>query len=131
MLIKEYRHWKVLLRKLDNTLGNCFAITKEHRQYMSEVTSEEMAEFAEVSKDLEGALKASFNYDSINYLVLMRYDKHVHYHIIPRYEKSRQFAGQEWVDDGFPGLLGVNFEPKEPRPLEVLLKVKEEIQKNI
>ena len=36
--------------------------------------------------------------------MLMMVDHHVHYHVIPRYEGIRTFAGREWVDNGWPAL---------------------------
>ncbi|MFH0853710.1 MAG: HIT family protein [bacterium] len=131
LLIKEYKHWKLLLKGKNYTLGNCYAITKQHHEWMSEVSAEEMAEFVEVSKDLERALKASFNFDNINYLVLMRYDKHTHFHIFPRYEKPRQFAGREWRDIAYPGLMGIKFESQDIPTPDVIKQVIQEIQKNI
>lgn len=60
-----------------------------------------MADFAEVVKDIETTLKI-FSYDRINYLMLMMKDRHVHFHIIPRYASYRDFAGLRWTDEGWP-----------------------------
>ena len=35
--------------------------------------------------------------------MLMMVDPHVHFHVIPRYEGPRTFAGLEFVDAGWPG----------------------------
>ena len=51
-----------------------------------------MKEFQNVVKDIEEALRASFNYDKINYPLLMMRDKHTHFHAIPRYAEKRLFA---------------------------------------
>lgn len=101
-LIKEYEHWKLLIRNKNTTLGNCVAITKRHREQFSEVTPEEMKEFAQVVKEVENALKQAFHYDKINYLMLMMKDKHTHFHIIPRYAEKRSFAGMTWEDSVWP-----------------------------
>lgn len=127
-LIKEYQHWKLLVRNRNTTLGNCVAITKRHLERFSEITPEEMGEFAQVVKDIEGALKKSFSYDKINYQMLMMFDKHTHFHIIPRYAGPRNFAGLEWTDEGWPKIPGSN-KPKVSD--EVLQQVKEEIIKNL
>ncbi|MBS3116332.1 HIT domain-containing protein [Candidatus Woesearchaeota archaeon] len=91
-LFKEYKHWKLLLRNRNTTLGNCVAITKRHLERFSKITPEEMKEFQNVVKDIEEALRASFNYDKINYPLLMMRDKHTHFHAIPRYAEKRLFA---------------------------------------
>jgi len=54
-------------------------------------------------KDIEAALKAAFDYDKINYLMLMMVDPNVHYHVIPRYAAARSFNGAENADSGWPG----------------------------
>lgn len=127
-LIREYKHWKLLVRNINTTLGNCVAITKRHMENFSDIASEEMGEFAQVVKDIEKSLKRSFNYDKINYQMLMMKDKHTHFHIIPRYSNKINFAGIEWVDDGWPKLPG---HQESEVSQEVLQKVKKEIIKNL
>lgn len=94
-LIKEYQHWKLLVRNRNTTLGNCVAITKRHMGAFSEITSEEMEEFAQVVKDVEKALKKSFSYDKINYQMLMMKDTHTHFHITPKYATVQE-TSPEW-----------------------------------
>lgn len=127
-LIKEYAHWKLLVRNRNSTLGNCVAITKRHLERFSDITPEEMREFAQVVKDVETASKAAFHYDKINYQMLMMVDTHTHFHIIPRYASPRNFAGKEWTDAGWPKLPG----PEQERVAQELLnKVKEEIKRHL
>ena len=127
-LIKEYRHWKLLVRNRNTTLGNCVAITKRHMERFSEITPEEMKEFAEVVHDIENSLKKSFSYDKINYMMLMMKDKHTHFHIIPRYQNPRTFAGIEWKDTFDPNPLTQRY-PEVSR--EILQLVKKEIIRNL
>ena len=127
-LIKEYKHWKLLIRNRNTTLGNCVAITKRHMETFSEITPEEMQEFAQVVKDIEKALRISFSYNKINYQMLMMKDKHTHFHIIPRYSSPRTFAGIEWVDEGWPKLPPAK---KPTVPQDILKQIKEEIIKNL
>src|SRR3989338_1164096 len=84
-LIKEYTHWKLLIRNRSTTLGNCVAITKTHHEQFSGLSAEEMKDFSNVVKDIEKALSICFHYDKINYLMLMLKDNHTHFHILPRY----------------------------------------------
>ena len=60
-------------------------------------------ELRTVTGDLERALKRAFEYDKINYLMLMMVDPDVHFHVIPRYSGPRTFGGREFVDFGWPG----------------------------
>lgn len=127
-LFKEYSHWKLLLRNRNTTLGNCVAITKRHMEAFSEITPEEMQEFAQVVKDVEGALKAAFGYSKINYQMLMMNDRHTHFHIIPRYSTDKYFVGMVWKDEGWPGLP---VQRKEEVKKEILDEVKAEILKHL
>ena len=127
-LIKEYKHWKLLIRNRNTSLGNCVAITKRHMESFSQITDDEMKEFAQVVRDAEKTLKAAFNYDKINYLMLMMKDKHTHFHILPRYSTPRKFAGLEWIDEFQPDPL-IQKHPDVSQ--EILNKVREEIKKHL
>lgn len=128
LLLKEYRHWKLLVRNRNTTLGNCVAITKRHVEAFSQITPDEMADFQNVVKDVEKALKSAFQYDKINYLMLMMKDKHTHFHIIPRYSQPKEFAGLVWEDEAWPG---AKIYSKEDLTPELLNKVKKEIFRHI
>ena len=78
-LIKEYPLWKLLVRNRNSTLGNCVVIVKRHLESFSEINEEEMKELAAVIKETETAIKRAFNYDKINWLMLMMKDKHLIY----------------------------------------------------
>ena len=61
--------------------------------------------------------------------MLMMKDKHTHFHIFPRYNETRTFAGLEWEDKGGPNPLMQKLE--NPLSQEVLNQIKEEIKKNM
>ncbi len=44
----------------------------------------------------------TFDFQKINYLALMMVDPHVHFHVIPRYSGSREFAGSTFADATWP-----------------------------
>ena len=58
----------------------------------------------EAMRRIERALRDFTGYAKINYLMLMMVDPHVHAHVIPRYEGSRQFEGVDFPDAGWPKL---------------------------
>ena len=124
--LKEYKHWKLLVRNRNKTLGNCIVIAKKHYRALSEMNAEELGELSKVAKDIESVLKKAFNYDKINWMMVMMTDDHVHFHIYPRYSETKKFAGMDWMDDGWPKLPGKN---KEPVSQDVLQKVRQEIIK--
>jgi len=129
-LIKEYNHWILLIRNRHKTLGSCLAIAKEHHALLSELSQEEMAEYAQVVKDIERALKKAFNYEHVQHLLLMAKEKHVHFNVFPRYKENKDFAGVTFPDDfpDTPHPLGIK---NLPINQGVLDQIKEEIQKHL
>lgn len=101
-LLKEYEHWVVLLRPKQVTLGSLILALKGETQSMAEVKVEQFSELAQITSELEKALQHSFAFDKINYLMLMMVDKHVHFHVIPRYEKDCQALGLIFHDSAWP-----------------------------
>jgi len=103
-LVLNTGSWTWSVRPLQPTLGSGIISLNRYALQLSDVTVEEMSELSILVKKLETTLKLTFNYDIMNYLMLMMVDKHVHYHVIPRYNGMRNFADLEWVDNGWPSL---------------------------
>ena len=103
-LIRAYRHWSVLIRPKQATLGALVMVAHADVRALSALPVEAFAEQAQVIGEVEAALARAFAPDKINYLTLMMVDPHVHAHILPRYEAPRMFAGSERSDAGWPGV---------------------------
>jgi len=102
--VQENRSWTWSVRPGQPTLGAGILSLNRHAGKFSEVAAEEMSDLAELLGALEGAVRSAFDHRIMNYLMLMMVDHHVHYHVVPRYEGARSFAGREWVDNGWPAL---------------------------
>jgi diadenosine tetraphosphate (Ap4A) HIT family hydrolase len=102
LLVVSTDAWSWSVRPHQPTLGAGVLSLNRHALHLSDVTSQEMAELATLVAILEKAVKSAFGYDIMNYLMLMMVDRHVHYHVIPRYKEMKQFAGVDWVDNGWP-----------------------------
>lgn len=103
-MIYESEYWIWSLRAHQATLGAGILSLKRECPVFSELKEEEYTDLNKIIKSIEPTLKKAFNYDVINYLMLMMFDKHVHYHIIPRYEKPVNFQEVVWKDDRWPGI---------------------------
>lgn len=116
LLVLDNGAWSWSVRPGQPTLGAGVLSLNRHAPRLSDVSPAEMAELAGLIRTLERAMKAAFDYDIMNYLMLMMVDHHVHYHVIPRYDGVRQFAGVEWLDKGWPALpvLGDNQHAEHP-----------------
>jgi len=101
-LIADYRHWSVLLRPQQVTLGSLILASKGPATAFSKIGAAAFAELASAVGDIERVLGAAFAYDKINYLMLMMVDPHVHFHVLPRYREVRTFAGTDFRDAGWP-----------------------------
>lgn len=102
-LVKEYDHWAVLLRPQQATLGALVLICKDQAEAFSQVSDGAFAELKTITGDIEEALKSSFSYDKINYLMLMMVDHDVHFHVLPRYAETRHLGNAQFHDPGWPG----------------------------
>ncbi len=101
-LLHEYENWVVLLRPEQVTAGSMVLVCKLEATALPEVPPNAFAELSKVTSDLEGVLRKVLAYDKINYLLLMMVDKHVHFHILPRYSTSRDIFGVTFVDASWP-----------------------------
>lgn len=101
-LIAEFAHWVVLLRPAQPTLGSLVLAAKSDATAFADLPEDAFAELAEATRVIETALKAAVGYERINYLMLMMVDPHVHFHVIPRYEGTREAAGFAIADAGWP-----------------------------
>ena len=102
-LIKDYKHWVVLLRPGQVTLGALVLVCKEQATTFSMLSVAAFAELQTITGHIEKTLNKAFGYDKINYLMLMMVDPDVHFHVLPRYQDVRNFSDQEFLDHGWPG----------------------------
>jgi len=103
-IIHSFEQWSVLLRPAQATLGALVLAAHEPVKAFSELSAASFTEMQEVIRQTEIALAKAFQYDKINYLMLMMVDPDVHFHVIPRYAQPKQFAGREFTDVGWPAV---------------------------
>ncbi|WP_342746948.1 adenylyltransferase/cytidyltransferase family protein [Labilibaculum filiforme] len=101
-LIKEYKHWLLLLRTEQVTLGAMVLICKEEETSFHSISSEAMLELSVVTKEIEIGINRTFGNQKINYLMLMMVDPEVHFHVIPRYENAVNYNSQVFTDKSWP-----------------------------
>ena len=103
-IIQQYQYWSVLLRPAQATLGALVLAAHEPAEAFSQLSPESFTELHTITGQIESALTKAFQYDKINYLMLMMVDPDVHFHVIPRYAQPRQFADMEFIDAGWPAM---------------------------
>jgi diadenosine tetraphosphate (Ap4A) HIT family hydrolase len=103
MLVADYRHWCVLLRPAQVTLGALILGAKSNSTSFAELPPAAYEELAAVTRAVESGLRGFRPFDRINYLMLMMVDPHVHFHVIPRYAAAQKLGSQSFPDPGWPG----------------------------
>ncbi len=101
-LVAEHDHWVVLLRPAQPTLGSLVLAAKSDVTAFGDLPAQAHAELKVVTSAIETALRGFVDYAKLNYLMLMMVDPHVHFHVIPRYEGSREWQGKQFPDAGWP-----------------------------
>ena len=103
-LVADYRHWCVLLRPAQVTLGALVLVCKDEARRFPDISSQAFAELAHATRDIEAGLAALRPFDKINYLMLMMVDPDVHFHVLPRYAETQEFQGTAFPDKGWPAV---------------------------
>lgn len=123
--IYETKYWIWSIRPHQATLGASILSLKRECPTFAELIYDEFADLNNIIKIVEPSLKISFNYDVINYLMLMMIDKQVHYHIFPRYEKPIEAFGTIWKDENWPTipkLIGNELSSEKLKEITQLIK---------
>ena len=102
LLVKEFRHWCVTLRRHQATLGALVLISKSDATAFSSLEPDAFKELHAATGAIERTLQHVFAYDKINYLMLMMVDPNVHFHVLPRYDRPLEFGGMTFEDAGWP-----------------------------
>jgi len=97
-LIREYKHWCVLLRPAQVTLGSLVLACKDEAQKFSDVSADAFAEQAEVVQDIERVLQQFVAFEKMNYMMLMMVDPDVHYPALAEPTATTPEQNAELVD---------------------------------
>lgn len=127
LLVLRNDAWTWSVRPAQPTLGSGVLSLNRHALRMSDVSEKEMGQLHDATARIESALKEAFNHQIVNYLALMMVDHHVHFHVIPRYDSTRDFASRQWLDNGWPAVpvLGDSQHKDDP---ELLGRIRDQLR---
>ena len=97
-VIKEYKNWILLCMPQQVTLGSLVLLCRDDMANFSQISSDSFNELQIVIKEIENNLKQLFDYDKINYLMLMMNDPVVHFDVLPRYAMKKEYGGFSFED---------------------------------
>lgn len=122
LVILRTEHWTWSVRPIQSTLGAGVLSLNRYATSLSDMTVEEASGLAHATRAIQSTLEQFSAPEKMNYLSLMMVDAHLHFHVIPRYSAPRTFAGQTWVDEGWPALpvLGGNAAISAPESLTAI-----------
>jgi diadenosine tetraphosphate (Ap4A) HIT family hydrolase len=106
-LILDGEQWAIVLNEDQSLLGRCFLLLKRPETDVTALMNEELSDLWEQARRVKRALEAEWEPDHFNYAFLMNVDPQVHFHIIPRYERRREFAGGTYADPEFGKHYGI------------------------
>jgi diadenosine tetraphosphate (Ap4A) HIT family hydrolase len=102
-LVAETGRWLVLVRPQQPTFGSLVLVCKEPAHAFSDLSAEAFADLKVAVDGVESLLRHTVAYERINYQMLMMVDPDVHFHVVPRYEGTREHGGHTFADAGWPG----------------------------
>jgi diadenosine tetraphosphate (Ap4A) HIT family hydrolase len=128
LLIYESKYWIWSLRPNQVTLGTGLLSLKRECADFSGLIQEEFCDLKNIIQVIERTLMITFNYNILNYLMLMMVDKQVHYHVIPRYESDIDFGGILWKDSAWPAVPDLTGDNSS---MQVLYEIQKTIKENL
>jgi diadenosine tetraphosphate (Ap4A) HIT family hydrolase len=127
--VYEGEYWNVIMSYNQGYLGRSIVYLKS--RIIADtlaLTAEEHSELWDsILPRLTKALKDAFGADRINYAHLANHEKHVHWHVVPRYDSPVEFGGIEFVDPKPNGNFVTGEKDLSP---EILDNIFEEIRKH-
>ena len=76
----------VYLFKEQTYEGRCNVVFKEHKSELADLTEEEASKYSNDIARTARAIRKAFNPDKINYGAFADNMKHLHFHVVPKYE---------------------------------------------
>ncbi len=100
--IDQNRSWTWSVRPSQPTIGSTVLSLNRHCPAFGELNADEGRDLSAIVATTERRLREVLGPQRINYLMLMMVDHHVHFHVIPRYEKQARILDLDWPDAAWP-----------------------------
>jgi diadenosine tetraphosphate (Ap4A) HIT family hydrolase len=103
LLVYRNSTWTWSVRPVQTTLGSGILSLNRYATAFADITEDEALGLRDAVSHLSARLADVFQPEKMNYMMLMMFDSHLHFHVLPRYSETKTFAGLEWADSGWPG----------------------------
>ncbi len=133
LLIVEFEYWKLYLNPNQVYLGRCYLALKRDGDLdpYTDTTQEERDEHQLIMEQLKVAFGNLFQPLRLNYDNLRNVWLHCHWHIVPRYDTEREFAGLTFTDPSGGTKNWSPYDKEHETPLEVLLQIRDAIREEL
>jgi diadenosine tetraphosphate (Ap4A) HIT family hydrolase len=101
-LVAETRHWLIVTRPVQVTLGSCVVLLKRRVERIYDLTRSESLDMRRAVRLFELIGSDAFRPVHFNYVFSMQSEPALHFHAIPRYDAPRHLRKSEWIDDCWP-----------------------------
>lgn len=98
-IVKNYKFWSLQVHSNQGYLGRCVIMClRSDAEDYADMTEDEHEELLLVIKEAKKAISKAFGPDWFNYAFLGNEYRHLHCHLVPRYEKEVGFLGIVFAD---------------------------------
>lgn len=126
--IKDYSYWEVYVHENQSYLGRCVIWCKRDNAIdLTDATIEEQEELFVILRDLRRAIQKVFQPGWFNYGFLGNETRHLHCHLVPRYQEEKIFNGKIFKDElwGHNWRLDHNFITSDILREQIKIKIQE------
>ena len=90
--------WRVILVDDKSYPGFCRVIWQEHAREMTDLSPADRAELMAAVWEVEAAIREVMQPDKVNLASLGNVVPHLHWHVIPRFERDAHFPAPIWAE---------------------------------
>ena len=108
LLLSQTEFWRICLAPNQSLLGRCVIHLKRHCGDLADLTQDELLEFLNVVKSVEGSTRLAFGATMFNWSCYMNHayrenppNPHIHWWAVPRYDHKVEFGGLAFEDPHF------------------------------
>ena len=87
LTVKKMRYWSFSIRPAQPTFGSLILFSNTPKSSLSQLSQEEYTELGESLNIFSNHSEKNLNAFKTNIYMLMLVDKHLHFHLFPRYDK--------------------------------------------
>jgi len=103
-ILKQYDNWTLFLHENQSYLGRCYIwYAHDNPVDMFDADCINLKELYDIMREIKRAISKCFSPDMYNYASLNNLIRHLHCHLVPRYNRKVTFNGVMFEDNNWGG----------------------------